>query len=625
MITGGVVNPERREKLDYLTGEQLRRAVISGAHRVIAHREILDRINVFPVPDSDTGSNLTATMQAILNGLKQSSPSLAGVSSTVASSALTGARGNSGVIMAQFFQGLREGLAGHLRVSASHFVQAARRAAHEAWEALASPCEGTILTVIRDFVDHVEKRSERWKDFLTILEAGLREARRSLARTKEKLAALRKAGVVDAGALGFVHFLEGFVAALRGEAVELPMEVSDEPETPSDPRRLSGRIDFRYCTEAIVEGKRIDRQRLKRELEPFGDSIVVAGSEDEAHMHIHSNAPAFALDVLSEFGEVRSRRIEDMLAGLELSATTTEREGIALVTDSVCDLPQGVLKTNGIHVVPAQVAFGDETLRDGVEISPREFYARLATDPVFPKTSQPTPNDFLLLYRYLALYYASVLSVHLSSEVSGTYQTAVSAARTVNRETGLPIRVEDSRTASVAEGLVVWAAARAIDAGLPLERCGEVVHTAAAGASIFVFVPSVKYFVRGGRLSPVQGRIAEWCRITPILTVKDGTVAPIGRVVGRRNAIKKTFALVIQNAERMREPMFAIAHSAAPELARHYADLLSDRFLQAAVVITEAGPALGAHAGPGGAAIATLDVAAVDRAIETEMNREEGV
>ena len=619
-----MVKQERREKLDYLTGEQLRRAVISGAHRVIAHREILDRINVFPVPDSDTGSNLTATMQAVITGLKQSSPSLAAVSATVASSALTGARGNSGVIMAQFFQGLREGLAGHLRVSAVHFVQAARRAAHEAWEALATPCEGTILTVIRDFVDHVEKRSERLKDFLTILEAGLREARRSLAGTKEKLAALRKAGVVDAGALGFVHFLEGFIAALRGEA-ELPGELMDEPKEPSVLRRLSERINFRYCTEAIVTGKRIDRQRLKQALAAFGDSIVVAGSEDEAHIHIHSNAPAFVLDALSEFGEVRSRRIEDMLADLELSTATTEREGIALVTDSVCDLPQEILKAHGIHVVPAQVAFGDETFRDGVEISPRKFYARLATDPEFPKTSQPTPIDFLLLYRYLSCYYTSVLSIHLSSEVSGTYQTAVTAARTVNRETGLPIRIVDSRTASVAEGLVVWAAARAIDAGLPLERCCEVAYAAAAGARIFVFVPSVKYFVRGGRLSPVQGRIAEWCRITPILTVKDGTVAPIGRVIGRRNAIKKTLSFVIRNAARMREPMFAIAHSATPKLAQHYAGLLSGRFPQASVLITEVGPALGAHAGPGGAAIAALDVAAVDRAIETELKQGEGL
>lgn len=623
--TGGVVNQERREKIRYLTGEQLRRAVIAGAHRVIAHRDILDRINVFPVPDSDTGSNLTATMQAVITGLKQSPPSLAAVSATVATSALTGARGNSGVIMAQFFQGLKEGLAGHLRVSVAHFVEAAKRAAHEAWEALAAPCEGTILTVIRDFVDHVEKRSERLKDFLSVLEEGLRVARRSLAETKEKLAALRKAGVVDAGALGFVHFLEGFVEALRGEAIDLPATViAGELEVPSDPRRLSERINFRYCTEAIVTGEMIDRQRLKQALASFGDSIVVAGSEDEAHVHIHSNAPAFVLDVLSEIGEVRSRRIEDMLADLELSAPATEREGIALVTDSVCDLPQGFLTANRIHVVPVQVAFGDETFHDGVEISPREFYTRLATDRVFPKTSQPAPIDFLLLYRYLSQYYNGILSVHLSADFSGTYQTAVTAARTVSEETGASIHVVDSRTASAAQGLVVWAVARAIDAGLPLEVCCEIARTAAASARIFVFVPTVKYFVRGGRLSPVQGRIAEWCRITPILTIEDGSVVPAGKAVGRKNAVKKALSFVVNGAMEMREPMFAIAHSAAPMLAQHYVDLLSDQFPHTSTMVSEAAPALGAHAGPGGAAIAVLDVAVVDRAIEAGVKRREG-
>ena len=618
------MNQKRRERIRYLTGEQLRQAVIAGAHRVIAHRDILNRINVFPVPDCDTGSNLTATMQAIITGLNQSPPSLAAVSATVATSALTGARGNSGVIMAQFFQGLKEGLAGYLRVSVTHFVEAAKRAAHEAREALAAPCEGTILTVIRDFVDHVEDHSERLKDFLSVLEEGLSEARRSLAGTREKLAALRKAGVVDAGALGFVHFLEGFVGALRGETNDLPATViAGELEVPSDPRRLSERINFRYCVEAILRGRMIDRQRLKQELASFGDSIVVAGSEDAAHIHLHSNAPAFVLDVLTEIGEVRSPKVEDMLADLELSAPATEREGIALVTDSVCDLPQEFLTTNGIHVVPVQVAFGDETFLDGVEISPRKFYARLATDRLFPKTSQPTPIDFLLLYRYLSQYYTGILSIHLSAEVSGTYQTAGTAARAVSRETGIPIHVVDSRTASAGQGLVVWAAERAIDAGLPLEVCSEIARAAAVSTRIFVFVPTVKYFVRGGRLSPVQGRIAECCRITPILTIEDGAVVPAGKAVGRKTAVKKTFSFVMNGAMEMGEPIFAIAHSAAPKLAQHYVDLLSDQFPHTSTMISEAAPALGAHAGPGGAAIAILDVAVVDRTIEAEVKRGE--
>jgi DegV family protein with EDD domain len=618
-----MVNQKRRDKIRYLSGEQLRRAVIAGAHRVIAHRDVLDRINVFPVPDSDTGSNLTATMQAIVAGLKHSSPSLAAVSATVASSALVGARGNSGVIMAQFFQGLREGLADHLNVTVAHFVEAAKRAAIQAREALATPCEGTILTVIRDFVDHIENRSERLRDFLSILEEGLRAARRSLAETKEKLAALRKAGVVDAGALGFVHFLEGFVSALKGETVDSPVSAGAYGSGVSPIlHKFSERIDFRYCAEALVKGT-IDRPKLKQRLMALGDSIVVAGSENEAHVHIHSNAPAFVLEALSEIGEVHLQKVEDMLADLDISVPGTEREKIALVTDSVCDLPQEFLTASRIQVVPAQVVFGDKMFLDRVEITPREFYTRLVADPVFPKTSQPAPVDFLLLYRYLSQYYEGILSIHLSSGVSGTFQTAVSAARTVTQETGLPIRVVDSRTASVAEGLVVWAAARAADASLSLEACSEIARIAAEGTKVFVFVPTVKYFVRGGRLSPVQGKIAEWCRITPILTVKDGAVAPVSKAVGRRNAVKKTLSFVVQNAIKMRKPMFAIAHSAAPELAEQYGDSVRGRFPQSSVMITEAGPALGAHAGPGGAAIALLDVAKVDRLIEVELKKEE--
>lgn len=619
-----MVSEKEREAVQYLNGERLRQAVIAGAHRVIAHREVLDRINVFPVPDSDTGTNLTATMQAIIRGLKYSQPSLAAVSATVASSALTGACGNSGVIMAQFFQGLREGIAEHLRVSVAHFVRALRRASNQAREALAKPQEGTILTVISDFVDHIEKRAEQLGNFLSVLEEGLRVAQQSLAETKNTLAVLRKAGVVDAGALGFVHFLEGFVGALKGWKSEEVASVSPyEAKLSPAPTGLSERIDFRYCTEAVVSGKRIDRGGLKHSLAPLGESIVVAGTEQEVHVHIHSNVPAHVLEVLSELGDVFAQKVDDMLVRIELLPSSMERTGIALVTDSVCDLPQSFLTAQRIRAIPVQVAFGEEKFLDRVEITPRQFYTKLTTENVSPKTSQPSPADFLLVYRYLSQFYAEILSVHLSAEVSGTYQTALTAARTVSKETGVPIRVVDSRTASAGEGLVVWAAARAIEAGLSLDACCAVAQDAVAGTSIFVFVPTVEYFVRGGRLSPIQGKIAEWLHLKPVLTVKDGKVASAGKALGWWPAVRKTLAFVTKIAWGMEKPAFVIAHSTAPKLAQHYAEVLSDTFPTSSVMMAETAPALGAHAGPGGAAIAVLDAATVDRALETASKRRE--
>lgn len=602
----------------------MRRAVITGAHRVIANKDLIDRINVFPVPDLDAGSNLAATMRGVIRGLSLPKSSLVTVSTAIASSALAGARGNSGVIMAQFFQGLREGIADQLQISVVHFVEAAKRAATRAREALANPQEGTILTVMSDFADHIARNAERLGDFLSLLEEGLHVARRSLAETTDRLDALRKAGVVDAGALGFVNFLEGFVESFAyGEEEEVVAAEVLETDFDIATSYVPECVDFRYCTEGVVIGEGIDRPVLKQRLTQLGDSVVVAGTDQEVHVHVHTNAPAHALEVLAEVGKIRSQKVEDMLAQLEEHPTEPKRAGVALVTDSICDLPQAYLTTQRIRVIPARVAFGEEELLDRVEITPKQFYKRLATAKILPKTSQPTPADVLLLYRYLSRHYAGVLSIHLSAEVSGTYQTALAAARTVSAETGVPIEVVDSRTASAAQGLAVWAAARAIEAGLSLDTCHAVAREAAAGVSIFVFVPTVEYFVRGGRLSPIQGRIAELLHLKPILTVRDGKVTAAGRVIGRRRAVRKTFSFVTELAQEMGAPMFIVAHSAAPKLASRYAEALNRGFPASRVMVTDAAPALGSHAGPGGAAIAVLDTEPIEQIIEAAKNRGE--
>ncbi|MCK5245754.1 DegV family EDD domain-containing protein, partial [Candidatus Bipolaricaulota bacterium] len=337
-----------------------------------------------------------------------------------------------------------------------------------------------------------------------LLDEGLAIARRSLEETTDRLAELKKAGVVDAGALGFVHFLEGIRDFLHlGTQGSDDVELSEEEKSDA-PRPMPARVSFRYCTEAVVWGENIDRRDVIKKLSALGDSVVVAGNPEEIHAHVHSNAPAYVLEVLAEYGTLASQKVEDMLASIEgsnLPMDSSERDGIALVTDSVCDLPMEFLTQEQIHVVPVRIVFGEETVRDRVDITPTQFYQRLESTDEFPKTSQPKPIDFLNLYRHLAATHESILSIHLSADVSGTWQSAVVAARQVSSDTGVPVAVIDSRSASGAEGLVVWAAAMAKAAGLSAARCTTIANEAARNADVFVYVPSVKYFVRGGRLS----------------------------------------------------------------------------------------------------------------------------
>jgi DegV family protein with EDD domain len=602
-----------------LSREQLRLCVIAGAERVISHRDYLNRINVFPVPDRDTGTNLAATMRSVIAGLRRPLPSLDAVSTTLAASALAGAQGNSGVILAQFFQGLREGIGDGVHVTVDRFVVAMRHAALRARQALAQPREGTILTVMSDVAEHLGAHQGKGRDFRTLLDEGLRAARQSLAETPQRLAALRHAGVVDAGALGFVHFLEGVRDQLfhgsDSHEEDLPMDA----DLPEEPAALASDepLDFRYCTEAVVRGSALNRTALLETLSTLGDSVVAAGTEEVLHAHVHTNVPALVFEALADLGEVSTTKVDDMWRALT-AIPDGPRAGTALVTDSVCDLPISYVTSRRIHVVPLRVAFGDEVALDGVDITPRRFYARLESSTSLPTTSQPSPADFEAQYRLLARRFAGVVSVHLSAAVSGTADSARRAAQCVTEETGVPIDVVDSRSASAGEACVVWAAGRAVEKGLDHAGCSRVARAAAGASSVYVYVPTVRYFVLGGRLSPLQGRIARLLRVLPILTLRDGRVAPAGKIIGQRGAARRVLHLALRAARTFADPLFVISHSEAPALAERYSNALRKRHPHAEILLANAGPALGSHSGPGGATIATLDVALVDRAIANE-------
>src|SRR6476659_8009201 len=203
----------------YLDGRRLARAVIAGARFVADRAEPLNKINVFPVPDGDTGTNLASTLQKIAAGIARiRKRHMREMSRALADEAVAGARGNSGAIMAQFFSGFSDALPEAPRVSTRDFAAAVVGASESAYAAIARPVEGTILTVIRDWAGAVERRAEELKDFAVLLPETLRDAKKSLENTPNQMKALKQAGVVDAGAQGFVYLLEGIVKYLREAA-----------------------------------------------------------------------------------------------------------------------------------------------------------------------------------------------------------------------------------------------------------------------------------------------------------------------------------------------------------------------------------------------------------------------
>jgi hypothetical protein len=277
------------------------------------------------------------------------------------------------------------------------------------------------------------------------------------------------------------------------------------------------------------------------------------------------------------------------------------------VTDSACDLPDDVLRHHRIHLIPLGVQFGAESFLDRRTLSATEFYARLASSPYPPPTSQPAPADFTSVYRHLVRNYEHVVSVHISGAVSGTLQGAERAAREVDARR---IHVVDSRTVSAAQGLVVLAAAEAVEDGVPLAQVLERARRAAAATRLFVSVPTTEFLVRGGRIGRTKGLVARVLNVQPILTIgADGKPVAVARARSAKARFARTLELALGAAAPLPRPRFAVAHADAVEVAQAYEPELRRAHPGAEVLVAEVGAALGAHAGPGASAIAVGDTA----------------
>jgi DegV family protein with EDD domain len=591
----------------YLDGHRLSRSVIAGAHFVAERAEALNKINVFPVPDGDTGTNVASTLQKIAAALGRTRQRhIRDLSRTIADFAVGNARGNSGAILAQFFCGFADGLPDSPRASTAAFGAAVVGAAESAYSAIARPVEGTILTVIRDWARHVADRAAAVRDFGVLLPESLKTARTSLENTPKQMKALAKAGVVDAGAQGFVYLLEGVVRYLRDAARLAPAPVEDAEVVAAQFDRTPDSILFRFCTEVLLEGDSIDRGGLRREVALLGDSVVIAGGAARVRLHIHTNEPERLFEAAAKFGDVAQTKVEDMRAQHESRFDLNRAERVGVVTDSTCDLPETLLEELHVGVVPVRVYFGSENYLDKVTITPAEFYARFSVTDTAPKTSQPPPADFTQVYENVAQHAGSIVSVHLSAGLSGTYQAAVVGARPVQKT-----RIEhvDSRTASVGLGLVVRAAAEAAAAGKNAEQVAEAAKSAAERVRTFVAVPTLKHLVRGGRVSPLRGWIARMLGLLPILTItREGKAEPAAKARGYAASRRKMMALLFEEAgERVSATRrFGIAHCDAEDAADELAREIREKYPESDVMIVECGPALGAHGGPGALAVAVL-------------------
>jgi DegV family protein with EDD domain len=461
---------------------------------------------------------------------------------------------------------------------------------------MSEPVAGTLPTVLEDFSLALQRKSaEGVDDIRELLLYGLHEARESLARTPDLLPVLKQAGVVDAGGQGFVDLLEGLWEFIEsGEIVDDLTGVEDILSAAGTEMEVDAGA-HRFCTECVIEGNDLNRADIMKRMQELDcSSLVVAGGKNRVRVHIHVNNPGDVYLACEQFGELHQQKADDMQRQVGLMNQTGK---VAIVTDSGADIPQEEQERLAIHMVSARLNFGETEYIDYISLQPAELYQMLRENEEVPKTSQPPIGDFVRQYDLLTGHGYEVMSVGLSERLSGTTQAARTAAERFDGR----VRVFDTKTASCSEGLLAIIAAEAAQKGMSLDEIEQLLTQAQPLSRSFGLPDDLSYAVRGGRVPAWVRKVTGFLHISPLLTEKNGrfTLGGITTGIGAKPAAIGRAA--IRKMDKETSYRILIAHGANLEGAlvlRRY--ILGKHTRVHSCHITEAGPALGVHLGPGG-------------------------
>jgi hypothetical protein len=453
------------EMANTLSGSLFKKMVTNGAINLKNNHQEINHLNVFPVPDGDTGTNMQMTMMA---GIKEvnnlNSKSIVDVSKILSRGLLMGARGNSGVILSQFFRGVYSEIAKIKNGSATvdEFITALVGGYQMAYRAVMTPVEGTILTVVREAAEQVLRERKNLRSIEDVLQCYLTQAKVSLDRTPDLLPVLKQAGVVDSGGAGFIKIIEGMLLAAQGQLLALEQEqvVEHHHEEGFQGRNIENvDIQFGYCTEFIVKlhnQEDFDQDNLRNILLSMGDSLVLVQDEELVKVHVHTNQPGVAITLGQKYGDLQTMKVENM---------RIQHEGVVQSlghdhnheTEEKLDF-QPVKKEKTTYGVIA-VCFGD-----GI----KQAFKELGVDYIIDggQTMNPPTEEFVKAVE--AVNAENVIILPNNSNV------ILSAEQTVNLCEGTNVRV--LKTKSIGQGyasLMVFDSTRELDDNL--ESMSEII------------------------------------------------------------------------------------------------------------------------------------------------------
>ncbi|ADQ14264.1 DAK2 domain-containing protein [Halanaerobium hydrogeniformans] len=594
-------------QINYLDGKRLYYAVLSGSREVIKNRRELNETNVFPVADGDTGTNLSQTLNVVkTESVKDDSLNV--TLNSMGDAALKGAIGNSGIIFAQFINGLKKNLADKASTDLNEFAAAVENAVEYTYQGMSNPVEGTILTVMKDWAGALKEFKYITDDFAEAMEKSLETAFKSLQQTKEKLQVLKDADVVDSGAQAFVYFLEGIVDFIKsGNIKEISSSQIENIERISEKElSLEEEINHRYCTEAYLENLSISIDQLREEISYLGDSLIVAGDKEKLRVHIHTNNPEELFADLDQLADIIDQKADDML--LQYQVKYNKNSETAILTDSIADLPREFIDKHQIHLLPLNILIDGTNYLDKLTLDSDKFFEMLEKAEEYPSSAQPAIKTIENKLAYLADHYQSIIVITVSQKMSGTYDNVAKAAEKIRTENeNLKIDVIDSRSNSGAQGLLVMEAAEQLSSGKSYQETVAHLEKIRKDLYIYVSVDDFKYMVKGGRVSPLKGKIANFLNLKPIISIdRKGNGIALAKAFSKKGNFKKIKAILKEHQENRGIKRYAIVHGDDRKRAEMFAESFEELLGQKADFVENISPIVAINAGRGSTAVAVL-------------------
>ncbi|WP_298623823.1 DegV family protein [uncultured Legionella sp.] len=586
--------------INHLDAQAIHSAFLMACDSIISNRENLNAINLFPVADGDTGDNMSATALAVINNSSVKT-TMDETLHSLANSALVGARGNSGMIFSQFFNGLTETKLTSEQIDTATFSRLISNASQSVRSAILHPVEGTIITVIDAWSKSISTTAHKLTGFKELIDHSLPEVEQALQSTATTLPVLKEAQVVDAGALGFYHFIRGFAEYLTNPRMidknhhheESCHPHHDIPEAGEPPQQ-------RYCTEITLTGESLDRAAVAIQIEQYGDSVVSSGNSSLCRFHVHCTKPSVVFESLFTSGTITQAKAQDMLRQFQM--IHQRKYPIALVTDSSADLPQDLLDAHQVHIIQLNIHLDGHNLLDRICLNQDTFYDHLSELKTYPKTSFPSPALLEEQLKHLSEHYDDVLVLPISQGLSGTHDAIVKAAEQASN-----IHVINSNQTSGGLGLLVSFAARLIASGMPIEEIKQELTLKIPKVGFYVYVENFESLIRSGRVSKFSGKIAQLAHIKPIIHIDNtGKASMFDKAFSETKALAKIVSHVQSIRQNHTLESYGLVHAGAPEKVMQFAQLTTEAFGQPPAFVESVSTAIGLHAGKGCIALASM-------------------